>query len=68
MFCNNCGAVVTGKYCCCCGRKIRSAVDEFKLQKKNERQRFKESYREAFANLSVVTEHAKRLYDLASDF
>lgn len=31
MFCKNCGAAVTGKYCSCCGTRVRSDYAEFKL-------------------------------------
>lgn len=31
MFCANCGAAVSGNYCSVCGRKIRSALEEFRL-------------------------------------
>lgn len=30
MHCRRCGAVVTGKYCSCCGFRVRSDVDEYK--------------------------------------
>ena len=31
MFCNKCGAVVTGKYCSCCGQRVRSQKEELEL-------------------------------------
>ena len=32
MYCNHCGAVAVGKYCSCCGRRLRSSVQEFDLE------------------------------------
>lgn len=45
MYCRNCGAVVTGKYCCCCGVKLRNLADEYKLAVRAEKKKFKESHR-----------------------
>lgn len=41
MFCKKCGAVVTGNYCCVCGERIRSEVDEFRLAERRKRAAFK---------------------------
>lgn len=29
MYCKHCGTVAVGKYCFCCGRRLRDNVDEF---------------------------------------
>lgn len=34
MYCKNCGALVTGRYCSRCGTKIRSDVDQYVLDKR----------------------------------
>lgn len=31
MYCKHCGAVAVGKYCSCCGRRLRDNVDEFNI-------------------------------------
>lgn len=33
MFCKNCGAVVSGRFCSCCGTKIRNGHEEAQLAK-----------------------------------
>ena len=46
MYCSKCGAAVVGKYCSCCGAKIRPAAAELRLASNAERRRFKERHRE----------------------
>lgn len=45
-YCRKCGAVVTGKFCSCCGTKARSDFQEFRLaERRFERQFREEKYR-----------------------
>ena len=100
MYCRKCGAVVSGKFCCCCGAKIRSMAEELRLAEFAERRAFKNRHRKDcepwhfwlaemcwnlanqkygarfrceatqtdIDNLSVVSEHAERLFTLVVDF
>lgn len=34
MYCKHCGAVAVGKYCSCCGRRLRDNVDEFNIARR----------------------------------
>lgn len=34
MYCKNCGAAVVGKYCSCCGQRVRSDVEEVRAIEK----------------------------------
>lgn len=43
MFCTKCGAAVTGKYCSCCGQKVRSQKDELELIEKRLKKEFCDS-------------------------
>ena len=43
MFCKNCGAAVTGKYCSCCGTRIRSYGKEFFLALRRRKRAFANS-------------------------
>jgi len=40
MFCKNCGAVITGKYCSCCGSRVRSAGQDFFLAVRKRKREF----------------------------
>lgn len=42
MFCSKCGAVVTGKYCSCCGQRARSEIEEFDVIERRLRRAFRE--------------------------
>lgn len=54
MYCNHCGAVAIGKYCSCCGRKLRNSVQEFDLEKGR---RYREFYKKAYAESGKSLEH-----------
>lgn len=41
VFCSKCGASVVGKYCSCCGQRIRSSEEEFKLEERRMEREFK---------------------------
>lgn len=41
MYCSKCGASVVGKYCSCCGQRIRSEAEEFNLIENRLRREFK---------------------------
>lgn len=40
MYCRQCGAVVVGKFCSCCGKRIRSEAEEFQLAKNRAEREF----------------------------
>lgn len=40
MFCTKCGAAVTGKYCSCCGQRVRSPKEELDLIEKRLKREF----------------------------
>ena len=46
MFCSKCGAVVAGKYCSCCGQRVRSEIEEFRLTEQRMRRAFLNECRE----------------------
>ena len=40
MFCSKCGAVVAGKYCSCCGQRLRSELENYRLAEQRARRAF----------------------------
>lgn len=34
MYCSKCGAAVVGKFCSCCGTRVRSQIEEYRLAEK----------------------------------
>ncbi len=42
MFCSKCGAVVSGKFCSSCGQRIRTPLEEFRLEEKRRRRKIEE--------------------------
>lgn len=40
MFCSKCGASVVGKFCSCCGQRVRSEIEEFRLTEQRARRAF----------------------------
>ena len=40
MFCKNCGAAVSGKYCCVCGTRIRTQLEEYRVAERRARKAF----------------------------
>ena len=36
MFCKNCGAAVVGRYCSCCGTRVRSELEEYRAVEKKQ--------------------------------
>lgn len=41
MFCRKCGAAVNGKFCSCCGQRVRSDLEEFrKIERKMKKEFF----------------------------
>lgn len=49
MICKNCGAAVVGKYCSCCGKRIRNDYEEFKRAERKAQQEFKRNAVEKYA-------------------
>lgn len=47
MFCNKCGASVVGKYCSCCGQRVRNEIEEFRLYEQRKRREFLNDCRKA---------------------
>lgn len=46
MYCKNCGAVVVGKFCSCCGTKIRRDVDQYILDRRRMQKEFADAPKE----------------------
>lgn len=40
MFCSKCGAAVNGKFCSCCGQRIRSSLEEYHLAERRMKKEF----------------------------
>ena len=40
MFCTKCGASVVGKYCSCCGNRVRSSLEDLRLAEKRAKREF----------------------------
>ena len=40
-YCKKCGAVVVGKFCSCCGQKVKTAFEEFISAKNRQRRAFR---------------------------
>lgn len=40
MFCKKCGAAVSGKYCCVCGTRIRTQLEEYRMAEKRAQRAF----------------------------
>lgn len=52
MYCKHCGAAAIGKYCSCCGRRLRNSVEEFNLaQDRLHKDFYKKAYMEAGKSL-----------------
>ena len=43
MYCNKCGAVVVGKFCSCCGVRVRSQLEEYRLAERHTKKAFEEA-------------------------
>ena len=43
VFCNKCGAAVVGKFCSCCGTRVRSQLEEYKLVERAAEREFKKA-------------------------
>lgn len=41
MYCKKCGAAVVGKFCSCCGFRVRSQLEEFRLEERRRAREFK---------------------------
>lgn len=63
MFCSKCGAAVTGKYCSCCGQKVRSHKDEVLLVEKKLKREFCDSCTKV--NDSMFADNAPAMGHLA---
>ena len=50
MYCSNCGAAVVGKFCSCCGKRVRSSLEEYRRVEKSTfkayMQQFEKHYRD----------------------
>lgn len=68
MYCNKCGALVVGKYCSCCGTKIRSQLEELRLAERRTRKEFVRamSYSSAGALLGLSELHLAEACWIAS--
>lgn len=40
MFCSKCGAAVNGKFCSCCGQRVRSSAEEYRLTERRLKREF----------------------------
>lgn len=45
-YCKNCGAVVTGKFCSCCGAMVRSDLRDFRLELSKRKRSFSNRFYE----------------------
>lgn len=43
MFCKKCGAAVNGKFCSCCGQRVRSDLEELRVIERRVKKEFIES-------------------------
>lgn len=43
MYCSKCGAAVIGKFCSCCGTRVRNRIEEFRLAEKRAEKAFKDA-------------------------
>ncbi len=41
MYCSNCGAVVVGKFCSCCGKRVLGTLEAFRKQERKRLNDFK---------------------------
>ena len=48
MFCSKCGAAVNGKFCSCCGQRVRSGIEEYRLAERRMR-------KQGFAYFGMIT-------------
>lgn len=53
MYCKNCGAAVTGRFCSRCGIRIRNDVDQYILDKRREARAFEKTVVGHFDSLSA---------------
>jgi len=66
MYCKNCGAAVVGKFCSCCGTRVRSDIEEYRraerlAQKHFTRNAFSASGDVALERLAEACWHAANL-------
>lgn len=54
MFCSKCGAAVTGRYCSKCGQRIRSQMEEFRLNERRRKAAFLNQRRSPHFTLDVA--------------
>lgn len=54
MYCTNCGATATGKYCSHCGRRILDDLGEFRRIEKATRKQFVNRYYTKLDNLCML--------------
>ena len=43
MFCSKCGAVVTGNYCCVCGKRVLTQLEEYRKVERRAKKAFLDS-------------------------
>lgn len=68
--CKKCGAVVTGKYCSCCGKRVTTDFEDFRAAERRTWRNFDRRKRELDGrkyNMVVVTQAAKLAQYLAQD-
>lgn len=61
MYCTKCGAFVVGKYCSCCGQRVRSEMEEFRILERRRKKAFERSCE--YSNGQIIL-HNARLADL----
>jgi len=62
IYCKNCGAVVVGKFCSCCGQRVRTTLEEFRFAEKRAEREFKNRHhKEDFGKYGLIPTHVASL-------
>lgn len=62
VHCKNCGAVVVGKFCSCCGQRVTTILEDFRLAERRAAREFKNKHHEEdFHTYGLIPDHVASL-------
>ncbi len=66
-YCKKCGAIVVGKFCSCCGERVRTSLKEYRIMERRLKKVFEDSKREDFQKYGLVPIHVASLAFFAAE-